>query len=78
MTSPYDHEFQAFVAPLLAGLSVAGRHAELDRLTDLWQREGAVPVNGQLVWLGTPSTTRPTATPPAATAPRAHRAGWDW
>ena len=70
MSSPYDHEFQAFLAPLLAGLSVAERHAELDRLTDLWQREGAVPVNGQLVWLGTPATTRPTATPTAATAPR--------
>lgn len=70
MTSPYDHEFQAFLTPLLAGLSVAARHAELDRLTDLWQREGAVPVNGQLVWLGTPATPRPTATPTAAPASR--------
>ncbi|WP_110519956.1 hypothetical protein [Herpetosiphon llansteffanensis] len=71
MTSPYDHEFQAFLAPLLAGLSVAARHAELDRLTDLWHREGAVPVNGQLVWLGTPTTARPTATVSAVPAPRA-------
>ena len=70
MTSPYDHEFQAFLAPLLGGLSVAARHAELDRLTDLWQREGAVPVNGQLVWLGTPATTRPTAPPTNAVSPR--------
>ncbi|KPL80858.1 hypothetical protein [Herpetosiphon geysericola] len=70
MTSPYDHEFQAFLAPLLAGLSVAARHAELDRLTDLWQREGAVPVNGQLVWLGTPATTRLTATASVAPSPR--------
>ena len=73
MSSGFDREFDAFLTPLLASKSVEQRLAEIDRLYGLWEREHAVPVNGELVWIGGQSRRQGTSTPRSMTPPRSRK-----